>query len=131
MFQNRKKRRLKQVICFLSGMLVALLISDFLNKPAMSTRILYVSQDELLKLEKNRLENQKEGVDKQLFYGKPKFAIKIIKEIACEYSTSTDKVVFSRGPVSGDDVHSISGEVYELLLNKIELEHTKIRGIDG
>lgn len=78
----------------------------------------YISQDELIQLERERIRNQ-DIADRQLFFGKLDEAIKFIEQIANEKISNRNRVVFSQGIVSGDGVKSISNEVHEELISRL------------
>jgi len=79
--------------------------------------ISYISQDELIQLEHERIRNQ-DITDQQLFFGKLDEAIKLIEQIANEKAGSNNRVVFSQGIVSGNKVKSISHEVHKELISR-------------
>jgi hypothetical protein len=81
--------------------------------------ISYISQGELLELEKARL--KAEGVNnRQLFFGKPEEAIRLIEEIQSQRSKGNNIVLLSQNSIYGKRVRSISSEVYEQLIERLK-----------
>lgn len=95
------------------GALVAMLLINS------DIEILYISQDELIDLEKSRVEQRANRKGAELFNGQVERSIGLIENIAKSYETSSSKVVFSRGSVNGDNVRSISNEVHIKLLEEL------------
>lgn len=80
--------------------------------------VVYISQNELMTLENKRM--QALPLDKQqLFVGKPEIALSLIQEIANRYDSSEIKVVFTDSKASGRNVHSITKEVHDMLLEEL------------
>ena len=88
--------------------------------------ISYISQDELIQLEHERIRNQ-DLTDQQLFFGKLDEVIKLIEQIANEKAGSNNRVVFSQGIVSGNKVKSISHEVHKELVSRYLYQDTYIK----
>lgn len=111
----------KMIICFLLLVIVVgLLIIRFLDNPSSKTRVLYVSQDEIISYEKERLERLTDETKIQLFNGRPEKAASLIEDIAGSFEDENNKVVFSRGFVSGQDVSSISQDVHTILIQRLK-----------
>lgn len=110
------KKLVKPLSMLLIGMIFGAFISMFMINLNSDIEILYISQDELIDLEKNRIELAKNSKDLELFNGEVERAIGLIEDIAKSYHGSNSKVVFSRGPVNGDNVRSISQEVHAMLI---------------
>jgi hypothetical protein len=81
--------------------------------------ILYISQDELIDLEKSRVEQMANRKGVELFNGQVERSIGLIENIAKSYESNSSKVVFSRGSVNGNNVSSISKEVHTKLLEEL------------
>jgi hypothetical protein len=103
---------LPSVIIFAATLLAGILIGAICFKKEI--KISYISQGELLELEAARLEKQDSG-SRQLFYGKPSKAIKLIEAIQLERSTRSNIVLLSEKAIYGKNVKSISKEVYQEL----------------
>lgn len=83
------------------------------------TNINYISQSELLELEKARL--NKEGVNnRQLFFGKPEEAIKLIEEIQSQKTKGNNIVLLSQNTIYGKKVKSISEEVHRQIIEQLK-----------
>lgn len=125
--EQMMQQLVKPLSMLLIGMIFGALVSVFMINLNSDIEILYISQDELIDLEKNRIESAKNSKDLELFNGKVERAIGLIEDIAKSYHGSNSRVVFSRGPVNGDNVRSISQEVHTKLLEALsdELQETK------
>lgn len=121
------QQTVKLLSILLIGLIFGALVSIFMINLNANIEILYISQDELIELEKSRIESAKNSKDLELFNGKVERAIGLIEDIAKSYHGSNSRVVFSRGPVNGDNVRSISQEVHTKLLEALayELQETK------
>jgi hypothetical protein len=113
---NMIQQTLKPLSMLLIGLIIGAFVSMFMTNLNSDIEILYISQDELIDLEKNRIESAKNSKDLELFNGKVERAIGLIEDIAKSYHGSNSRVVFSRGPVNGDNVRSISQEVHTMLI---------------
>jgi uncharacterized protein YsxB (DUF464 family) len=103
------------VICAgISGWLMNNNIRDI----ASACQVLYVSQDEIIEMEKERV--KKDNLeDRQMFFGKVDEAIKLISQFARQYENNTTKVVYSVSEVQGVNVRSISREVHQKLITEL------------
>lgn len=81
--------------------------------------ITYISQDELLELEKARLVGEKAS-NRQLFFGTPEKAIKIIEVIQESKSKDNNIVLLSEKAIYGSRVKSISKEVHAEVLRLLK-----------
>jgi hypothetical protein len=116
---------LPSVIIFAVTLLAGVLIGAICFKKEI--KISYISQSELLELEAERLEKQDSG-NRQLFYGKPSKAIKLIEAIQIERSTGSNIVLLSEKAIYGKNVKSISKEVYQELCEMLsEATSSKIQ----
>ncbi len=114
---NKKKHYLKIIICLLLGFAIGYFIKSQTTNADLFD-ISYISQDELIQLEHERIRNQ-DLTDQQLFFGKLDEVIKLIEQIANEKAGSNNRVVFSQGIVSGNKVKSISHEVHKELVSRL------------
>lgn len=80
----------------------------------------YVSQQEILDLEKVRVSNLADNNQKQLFFGKSSKAAEYIERIGESYRTNKTNIVFSNDRVYGKNVKSISEEVYKKVINELK-----------
>jgi hypothetical protein len=101
------------IVSFLGGIIV----KTYILKPEIN--ISYISQAELLDLEKSRLKGEVLN-NRQLFFGKPEEAIKLIEEIQTQKSKDNNIVLLSQNSIYGKSVKSISKEVYEQLIERLK-----------
>lgn len=109
-------------IYLLTGIILGCLFSSYINKGDY-VETLYVSQQEILELERSRVNNLSSSADKQLFYGKPSEAAELIEQIGESFASNKANVVFSNDKVYGSRVRSISKEVYEQTINELKVLH--------
>ena len=81
----------------------------------------YISQSELLELEKTRLAQQ-DLTNRALFLGKPERAIELIKQIQKKQNNNTNIVLLSEQKIYGDKVKSISRKVHNQVISKLGQE---------
>ena len=110
----------KPISMLLIGLILGVLASTLLISS--DIEILYISQDELIDLEKDRIKKIKSSTNLELFNGQVERVIGLIEDIAKSYESGSSKVVFSRGPVNGHNVRSISEEVHTHLMEEIVYE---------
>ena len=113
------QQTVKPLSILLIGLIIGALVSIFMINLNANIEILYISQDELIELEKSRIESTRNSKDLELFNGKVERAIGLIEDIAKSYDRGSSRVVFSRGPVNGDNVRSISQEVHTMLIQSL------------
>jgi hypothetical protein len=81
--------------------------------------ISYISQQELLHLERERLKIQ--GIEKQqLFLGKPKQAIELLKVYQEKMSTVYHIVLMSEKAIFGYNIKSISDKAHKDIINILQ-----------
>ena len=82
-------------------------------------RILYISQDEIIALEKARIKDESlEG--KQLFFGKPEEAVKYIEKEQDKMIKGGNLVLLTDSKIYGSNVHSVSREVHAKVVNSLK-----------
>jgi len=81
-------------------------------------QISYISQGEILALEKERLSNQNIK-DRQLFFGKPEKAIEHIEQIQKDMSESGVNILLTDSKIYGSNVTSVSKEVHQLIIERL------------
>lgn len=113
------QQTVKPLSILLIGLIIGALVSIFMINLNANIEILYISQDELIELEKSRIESTRNNKDLELFNGKVERAIGLIEDIAKSYNRGSSRVVFSRGPVNGDNVRSISQAVHTMLIQSL------------
>ena len=83
-------------------------------------RILYISQDEIIALEKARIKDESlEG--KQLFFGKPEEAVKYIEQEQNKMIKGGNLVLLTDSKIYGSNVHSVSKEVHAKVVNNLKV----------
>lgn len=122
---NHAQYYLKLISFLLLGCVVGYFIKSLATN-ANTFDISYISQDELIQLEHERIAN-KDISNQQLFFGKLDETIKLIEQIANEKAGSNNRVVFSQGIVSGNKVKSISHEVHKELVSRYLYQDTYIK----
>lgn len=84
-------------------------------------RFEYISQGEILALEKERVQAQNIK-DRQLFFGKPDEAIKHIEQIQKDLSKNGVIILLTDSKIYGNNVTSISKEVHKKIVDRLEGE---------
>ncbi len=82
-------------------------------------KILYVSQKELMQLEKDRIASM-QLEQKELFFGKVERAVKLATELPKQYEKNDVKVLYSTGTISGNNVQSISGKIHREIIKQLQ-----------
>ncbi len=101
----------------IGGVISWLVTSKFVNI-AQQCKIVYVSQDEIIELENNRI--KQELLEKrQMFFGEVTEALNLVTKLPKSYRNRTTKVVYSMGLVSGNNVRSISKEVHQQVIEEL------------
>ena len=85
---------------------------------ANNIKILYISQSEILELEKARIANEKLS-NRQLFFGKPELAIGEIEKMQKQMETRDNIVLLSDHKIYGSKVRSVSKEVHSEIIKKL------------
>ena len=83
--------------------------------------IYYISQEEILGLEKKRLSDQGDS----LFYGRPSEVFPYIERFVKDYEKQGNQLVLSRGEVVGNNVVSVSKEVHSKIVEKLKEASTE------
>jgi hypothetical protein len=81
-------------------------------------QISYISQGEILVLEKERLSTQNIK-DRQLFFGKPENAIKHIEQIQKDMSKNGVIILLTDSKIYGSKIASISKEVHLQIIERL------------
>ena len=82
-------------------------------------QVVYISQKEILELEKLRIEKEPSG-NKQLFFGNPEKAIEYIEAIEKQMQKSGTLVLLVDGKIYGSNVRSVSSEVHKKITQELE-----------
>lgn len=96
------------------------------SKSAQDIQIVYVSQDEIIELENQRIKEQKLE-DRQMFFGELDSAVKLATNIPQSYQNRSTKLVYSMGVVSGKNVRSISKEVHEQIIYELNKQTRSVK----
>ena len=86
----------------------------------------YISQDELINLEKKRIEHEsgeQDNYEQNLFFGKSKEAIELMAKHASAKQRRDTKVLFTSGSIKSDNVRSISKEIHELVIKELKVNN--------
>ena len=113
---------MNRIICFLliiTGFAIGVIAGrEMLSKPV---TVQYISQSELLELEKARIAAQ-DLSNKALFLGEPERAIELIKQIQQDQNNRTNIVLLSEQKIYGKNVKSISRKVHNQVISKLGQE---------
>jgi hypothetical protein len=82
--------------------------------------ISYISQSELMELEKVRLQAQ-DLPNRQLFLGQPEKAIRLIEELQAKRTNNHNIVLISEKTIYGKGLKSISQEIHTEILNSLKV----------
>jgi len=117
--QENKKIVLPMII-FVTFTVILIGISFFVGSryAVKNMQVLYISQAEILNIEKARIANNPVS-DKQLFFGKPETAIKYIEQAQNQMSKNTCLVLLTDSKIYGRNVRSISKEVHEDIIKNL------------
>ena len=111
-------RLMQLIMAAIIGGVISYMITMQLMPITDKIQILYVSQDEIMELENQRLKEEKLE-DRQLFYGEVEKAVNLAANLPKAYKNSMTKVVYSMGEVKGENVRSISHEVYAQIIKSL------------
>ncbi len=120
MLENKKITMLLMVL----GLAIIFLATGFFtgSRYAMGNmQILYISQTELLNIEKARIAKQPVA-NKQLFFGKPEVAIKYIEQAQKQMSKNGSIILLTDNKIYGSNVRSISNEIHNKIIKNLEKE---------
>jgi len=81
-------------------------------------QVAYISQREILELEKIRIEKEPSG-KKQLFFGNPEKAIEYIEQAEKQMQTSGTLVLLVDSKIYGSNVRSASTEVHKKITEEL------------
>ena len=105
------------VISTIAAMFLGMVLSHLLSNK--TPQILYVSEEEILALENERISNDKYET-RELFFGQSKDVPEKVISLANRFKNKNAFVVFSKGKIFGDNVRSISSDVPNRLIGEIE-----------
>lgn len=117
---KNKGSYIKVSFMFCIGAFSGWIFSECFINHAKDVQILYLSQDEITVLEKERVKI--DDTETGLFYGRIEEAIMLIEKEANKQIDRNNKLIFSRGAVSGTGVKSISEQVYRKVLAELQKE---------
>jgi hypothetical protein len=81
-------------------------------------QVVYISQKEILELEKARIA-QEPSSNKQLFFGNPEKAIEYIEQAEKQMQTSGTLVLLVDSKIYGSNVRSVSAEVHKKITEEL------------
>ena len=112
---NKNYAALIMIVCFISGLIAGKIYASvsYSNK---QNPIYYISQEEILGLEKKRISDQGEA----LFYGKTSEIFGHIESFIRAYEAKGNQVVLSKGEIVGNNVVSLSKDVHLEILEKLK-----------
>lgn len=117
---NRSYTTIQMLTCFVIGLIVGKIV--FSNTYSnMQSPIYYISQEEILNLEKGRVSNQGET----LFFGKTSEVFNYIESFVQDYEKQGNQVVLSKGEIVGNNVVSLSEEVHLKILETLKEGNTR------
>ena len=117
---NRSYTTILMLTCFVIGLIVGKIV--FYNIYSnMQSPIYYISQEEILNLEKGRVSNQGET----LFFGKTSEVFRYIETFVQDYEKQGNQVVLSKGEIVGNNVVSLSEEVHLKILETLKEGNTR------
>lgn len=128
----------KQILALLMSMILGISIGwlGFLlfGDLATNSKVFYVSQKEILNLEKERLRlevtTNKEQKQQNLFFGQINQAIELIKSEAKKYQDKRIRVIFIADKfIAGEGVMSISRQVHRRVIENLTKSASKLNAI--
>jgi len=116
--KSNKLTRLTLVAMLVISFVLGIVLQRYVLKQEIT--ISYISQSELMELEKARLQAQ-DLPNRQLFLGQPERAIKLIEELQAKKTNNHNIVLISEKTIYGKRIKSISQEVHKEILNSLKL----------
>lgn len=113
-----KLTRLTFVALLVISFVLGIVLQRYVLKEEIT--ISYISQSELMELEKARLQAQ-DLPNRQLFLGEPEKAIRLIEELQANRTNNHNIVLISEKTIYGKRIKSISQEVHSEILSNLKL----------
>ena len=110
-----KQQSVRMVIAALIGFGIGSMSVWQFSPIASRCQILYVAQDEIIKLENERIAHL-DPSHRELFFGEIDKAVSLATSLPKAYEDKVTKVVYSMSAVSGDKVRSISKEIHQKII---------------
>lgn len=107
-----------------SGIMGALIGGSYMSNHQDNCRILYVAQDELMALEQERVKGENLS-DRQLFFGNTEEAVRLATSLPKDHESHNTKVIYSMSSVTGENVHSISKEIHQEIIENLSKKKDK------
>ena len=123
-----KQQSVRMVIAALIGLGIGSMSVWQFSPIASRCQILYVAQDEIIKLENERTAHL-DPSHRELFFGEIDKAVSLATSLPKTYENKVTKVVYSMSAVSGDKVRSISKEIHQQIILELS-KNVKRGGID-
>lgn len=112
---NRSYRFMIMVFCFACGLVVGKIFAVITCSPGQMP-IYYISQEEILNLEKERVSDDADP----LFYGRGDEVFHHMENFIKSFEARGNQVVLSKGEIAGNNVVSLSREVHARVLEKLK-----------
>lgn len=84
--------------------------------------IYFISKNELLDLEKSRIEQISNSKMRQIFDGRIQEAFNIVRKEALYREERGHRIIFAEGRLVGKNLYSISKEVHDKILDSLSLK---------
>ena len=110
-----KQQSVRMVIAALIGFGIGSMSVWQFSPIASRCQILYVAQDEIIKLENERTAHL-DPSHRELFFGEIERAVSLATSLPKAYEDKVTKVLYSMSAVSGDKVRSISKEIHQQII---------------
>ena len=123
-----KQQSVRMVIAALIGLGIGSMSVWQFSPIASRCQILYVAQDEIIKLENERTAHL-DPSHRELFFGEIDKAVSLATSLPKTYENKVTKVVYSMSAVSGDKVRSISKEIHQQIILELS-KNVKRDGTD-
>lgn len=120
MLENKK---ITMSLIFMILTVIMLAIGFFTGSKYVTSnmQVLYISQAELLNIEKARIAKEP-LTNKQLFFGKPEVAIKYVEQAQKEMSKNGSIILLADSKIYGSNVRSISKEIHNRITKRLAEE---------
>ena len=115
--KSNKLTRLTLVAMLMTSFVLGIVLQRYFLQQEIT--ISYISQSELMELEKTRLQAQ-ELPNRQLFLGQPEKAIRLIEELQAKMTNNHNIVLISEKTIYGKRIKSISAQVHSEILNNLK-----------
>ena len=109
------------LVTMVTGLSLGYVFYGLFNAPAENCIIKYVSQEEIMELEKARVGQDKINPNQQnLFFGKPEEAASIALKLSKRYENRNTRVIYSVSKIFSKRAQSISWQVHEEIIRQLK-----------